>query len=127
VNIPSFGVFLQMLQTNNDVNVLSNPHILIMNNQEGEITVGENLPFPGAMMGSAIGGAAGYTPYLSVNRQDVALKLKLLPSVNEHNVSDWTWNRRSPTSRHRTTTTWGRPHPSGRPRPRWWRATSRRW
>jgi len=86
VNIPSFGVFLQMLQTNNDVNVLSNPHILIMNNQEGEITVGENLPFPGAMMGSAIGGAAGYTPYLSVNRQDVALKLKLLPSVNEHNV-----------------------------------------
>ena len=87
VNIPSFGVFLQLLQTNNDVNVLSNPHILIMNNQEGEITVGENLPFPGAMMGTALtGGAAGYTPYLSVNRQDVALKLKLLPSVNEHNV-----------------------------------------
>jgi general secretion pathway protein D len=86
VNIPSFGVFLQLLQTNNDVNVLSNPHILIMNNQEGEITVGENLPFPGAMMGSAIGGTGGYTPYLSVNRQDVALKLKLLPSVNEHNV-----------------------------------------
>ena len=87
VNIPSFGVFLQILQTNNDVNVLSNPHILIMNNQEGEITVGENLPFPGAMMGTALtGGATGYTPYLSVNRQDVALKLKLLPSVNEHNV-----------------------------------------
>jgi len=86
VNIPSFGVFLQLLQTNNDVNVLSNPHLLIMNNQEGEITVGENLPFPGAMMGSAIGGAGGYTPYMSVNRQDVALKLKLLPSVNEHNV-----------------------------------------
>lgn len=86
VSIPSFGVFLQLLQTNNDVNVLSNPNILIMNNQEGEITVGENLPFPGAMMGSAIGGSAGYTPYMSVNRQDVALKLKLLPSVNEHNL-----------------------------------------
>ena len=87
VNIPSFGVFLQLLQTNNDVNVLSNPHILIMNNQEGEITVGENLPFPGAMMGTALtGGTTGITPYLSVNRQDVALKLKLLPSVNEHNV-----------------------------------------
>ena len=86
VNIPSFGVFLQLLQTNNDVNVLSNPHILIMNNQEGEITVGENLPFPGAMMGTALTGATTVTPYLSVNRQDVALKLKLLPSVNEHNV-----------------------------------------
>jgi general secretion pathway protein D len=86
VNIPSFGVFLQLLQTNNDVNVLSNPHILIMNNQEGEITVGENLPFPGAMMGTALTGGATVAPYLSVNRQDVALKLKLLPSVNEHNV-----------------------------------------
>ena len=86
VNIPSFGVFLKLVQTNNDVNVLSNPHILIMNNQEGEITVGENLPFPGAMMGTALTGAATVTPYLSVNRQDVALKLKLLPSVNEHNV-----------------------------------------
>ncbi len=86
VNIPSFGVFLQAIQSNGDVNVLSNPNILIMNNQEGEITVGDNLPFPGAMMGSAIGGATGYTPYMSVNRQDVALKLKLLPSVNEHNV-----------------------------------------
>jgi general secretion pathway protein D len=86
VNIPSFGVFLQAIQTNGDVNVLSNPNILIMNNQEGEITVGDNLPFPGAMMGSAIGGSTGYTPYMSVNRQDVALKLKLLPSVNQHNV-----------------------------------------
>jgi general secretion pathway protein D len=86
VNIPSFGVFLKLVQTNNDVNVLSNPHILIMNNQEGEITVGENLPFPGAMMGTALTGTATVTPYLSVNRQDVALKLKLLPSVNEHNV-----------------------------------------
>jgi general secretion pathway protein D len=47
INIPSFGVFLQLLQTNNDVNILSNPHILIMNNQEGEISVGEVLPFPG--------------------------------------------------------------------------------
>ena len=27
-----------------------------------------------------------WLPYLSVNRQDVALKLELLPSVNEHNV-----------------------------------------
>jgi general secretion pathway protein D len=37
-------------------------------------------------MGTALTGAATVTPYLSVNRQDVALKLKLLPSVNEHNV-----------------------------------------
>jgi general secretion pathway protein D len=77
------------LQTNNDVNILSNPHILIMNNQEGEISVGEVLPFPGtttAALGASAGGGVGYMPFTSVQRQPVELKLKLLPSVNEHNV-----------------------------------------
>jgi general secretion pathway protein D len=89
INIPSFGVFLQLLQTNNDVNILSSPHILIMNNQEGEISVGEVLPFPGATttaLGSSSSGTASYMPYTSVQRQPVELKLKLTPSVNEHDI-----------------------------------------
>jgi general secretion pathway protein D len=89
ISIPSFGVFLQLLQTNNDVNILSNPHILIMNNQEGEISVGEVLPFPGtttAALGASAGGGVGYMPFTSVQRQPVELKLKLTPSVNEHDI-----------------------------------------
>jgi general secretion pathway protein D len=89
INIPSFGVFLQLLQTNNDVNILSNPHILIMNNQEGEISVGEVLPFPGqttAALGATASGGVGYMPFTSVQRQPVELKLKLIPSVNEHDI-----------------------------------------
>lgn len=89
ISIPSFGVFLQLLQTNNDVNILSSPHILIMNNQDGEISVGEVLPFPGqttAAMGPSASGGVGYMPFTSVQRQPVELKLKLSPSVNEHDV-----------------------------------------
>jgi general secretion pathway protein D len=89
ISIPSFGVFLQLLQTNNDVNILSNPHILIMNNQEGVISVGEVLPFPGtttAALGPTAGGGAGYLPFTSVQRQPVELKLTLTPSVNEHDI-----------------------------------------
>ena len=89
INIPSFGVFLQLLQTNNDVNILSNPHILIMNNQEGEISVGEVLPFPGtttAALGASASGGASYMPFTSIQRQPVELKLKLTPSVNEHDI-----------------------------------------
>jgi general secretion pathway protein D len=89
INIPSFGVFLQLLQTNNDVNILSNPHILIMNNQEGVISVGEVLPFPGtttAALGATTGGGVGYMPFTSVQRQPVELKLTLTPSVNEHDI-----------------------------------------
>ncbi len=94
VQLPSFGVFLKLLQTNNDVNVLSNPHLLITNNTEGEISVGENLPFPGQLLGgfgglgaqAGAGGLGGLLPSVGVQRQDVALKMKLLPSVNEHNM-----------------------------------------
>jgi general secretion pathway protein D len=98
VQLPSFGAFLQLLQTNNDVNVLSNPSLLITNNQEGEISVGENLPFPGQLLGGfggipglggqqqgALGGLGGF-PSVGVQRQDVALKMKLTPSVNDNNM-----------------------------------------
>ncbi|MBC8133844.1 MAG: type II secretion system protein GspD, partial [Deltaproteobacteria bacterium] len=84
--IPAFGVLIRALQQNNDVNVLSTPHLLIMNNEDGEISVGQNLPFQGASVG---GGAAGgllgnfATP---VQRTDVALKMKLTPHVNEHDM-----------------------------------------
>jgi general secretion pathway protein D len=89
INIPSFGVFLQLLQTNNDVNILSNPHLLIMNNEEGEISVGEVLPFPStttAALGPSAASGAGYMPFTSVQRQPVELKLKLTPSVNEDDI-----------------------------------------
>jgi general secretion pathway protein D len=89
INIPSFGLFLQLLQTNNDVNILSRPNILIMNNQEGEISVGEVLPFPStttSAMGASSASASYQQPFTSVQRQPVELKLKLTPSVNESDI-----------------------------------------
>jgi general secretion pathway protein D len=89
INIPSFGVFLQLVQTNNDVNILSQPDLLILNNQEGEISVGEVLPFPNrtamAMAGAA-GSGASVSPFTSVQRQPVELKLKLSPAVSESDL-----------------------------------------
>jgi general secretion pathway protein D len=95
-DIPSFGVMFQALQNNSNVNVLSSPHILTTDNEQAEITVGQNLPFQGAFVGGlgslagAAGGAAGslasYLPTVSVQRQDVALKLKLTPHVNDSDM-----------------------------------------
>jgi len=87
--VPSFGLFLQALQRNNDVNVLSNPYLIITNNEEGELSVGQNIPFPGAFLGGGAGAAGGLTsliPSVSVQRQDVAMRLTLVPSVNEHDL-----------------------------------------
>jgi general secretion pathway protein D len=94
VDIPSFGVLIKALQTNSDVDVLSNPHILIMNNEDGEISVGQKIPFPVSTlgMGGAGAGAAGGLGlglgglFPQVQRENVALEIKLTPHVNEHDV-----------------------------------------
>jgi general secretion pathway protein D len=97
VDIPSFGVLIKALQVNNDVDVLSNPHLLIMNNEDGEISVGSRVPFPvstfGLGGGAAPGGAApipGFgglgSFFPNVQREKVALELKLTPHVNEHDM-----------------------------------------
>src|SRR5262249_13697241 len=92
-SVPAFGVFVQALQNNGDVNVISMPHVLTTDNEKAIIQVGQNLPFPGSLGGfpgvGAVPGAAGATPGTgfgfgtSVQRQDVALKLEITPHVND--------------------------------------------
>ena len=88
-SVPSFGVFLQALQNNGDVNVVSMPHILTTDNEKATIQVGQNLPFPGSLGGFPTAGGTGALPGAtfgfgtSVQRQDVALKLEITPHVND--------------------------------------------
>jgi len=89
-SIPSFGVFVQAIQNNGDVNVVSMPHILTTDNEKASISVGQNLPFPGSLgsfgnFGGVPGaaGAGGVGLGTSVQRQDVALKLDITPHVND--------------------------------------------
>jgi general secretion pathway protein D len=92
--IPSFGVLFQLLQTNNDVNVLSSPHILTTDNVPAEISIGQNIPVASGTgipnLGGAAGaaGAAGLGLSLGqqVQRQDVGLKLKITPHVNDSDM-----------------------------------------
>jgi general secretion pathway protein D len=104
VSIPSFGLVLNALQTSSDVNVLSTPHILTTDNEEAEITVGQNVPFQagvstgGSLAGLAgLGGASsslgalsglsglsglGSMPYGQIQRTNVDLKLTIKPQIN---------------------------------------------
>ncbi|MCC7383575.1 MAG: type II secretion system secretin GspD [Deltaproteobacteria bacterium] len=102
--IPAFGVVLQALQSNNDVNVISTPHLLTMDNEEAEIQVSEKRPFSSglslgnlaglasnALGGGASAGLAGGLSGLSglglgsvnINREDIGLTLKLKPQIND--------------------------------------------
>lgn len=103
--IPAIGVVVQALQSTNDVNIVSTPHLLTLDNEEAEIQVNEKRPFPsgltlgglgglGGLAGAAggLGGAAGQglgglgglgLGSLSFNREDVGLTLKLKPQIND--------------------------------------------
>ena len=60
--IPSYGFLIQALQTNSDVNVLSTPHILTMDNEEAEIVVGKQIPYQAS---SGMGGGLSSLASLS--------------------------------------------------------------
>jgi general secretion pathway protein D len=104
IDIPAFGVVLHALQQSSDVNVLSTPHILTSDNEEAEITVGQNVPFQAGFSPSSLGGGLGTTPgtgtgglnpsligglgglgslFAPITRQNVELKLTVKPQIND--------------------------------------------
>jgi general secretion pathway protein D len=83
-DIPAFGVIIQALQQDSDVNFVAEPHLYTADNQEASIEVGRNVPTPGAVSFNPGGGAGGgFTPFQSIQRQDVSLNVKVTPHVND--------------------------------------------
>ncbi len=83
-DIPAFGVIIQALQQDSDVNFVAEPHMYTADNQEAVIEVGRNVPTPGAVSFNPGGGAGGgFTPFQSIQRQDVSLNVKVTPHVND--------------------------------------------
>ncbi len=85
-SIPSYGILFQALANTSNLDVLSSPHILTTDNEEAEISVGQNIPYQSALVGlpgGAAGGATGsFFPTQSIQRQDVELNLKITPQIN---------------------------------------------
>lgn len=75
----NIGALLHALQTDGNVNVLSTPNILTMDNQKAEIMVGQNVPFLTGQTQNAITGSQ--TLFNSIDRKDVGIKLSLTPQI----------------------------------------------
>ncbi len=75
----SVGALLHALQTDSDVNVLSTPNILTMDNQKAEIMVGQNVPFVTGQTQNATTGSG--TLFNSIERKDVGISLKITPQI----------------------------------------------
>jgi general secretion pathway protein D len=75
-------MMLRALKSDTDVNILSAPQILTLDNKEAEMVVGENVPFLTGTYTQPTGGAAT-NPFTTVQRQDVGLILKVKPQINQ--------------------------------------------
>jgi len=93
-SIPSFGVLFQALATQNNTEVLSAPHIIAIDNEKTEFSVGNNIPyksglsFGGFGLPSTTGGAASPTGSIgqNISRQDLNLSLNVTPHISSQDV-----------------------------------------
>lgn len=82
-DIPAFGVVIQAAQSDNDINLVAEPHLYTADNQEASIEVGRNVPTQGALSFPGGGQGGGLVPVQSIQRQDVTLNVKVTPHVND--------------------------------------------
>ncbi len=81
---------VKMLQTNGKSNLLSTPSLLTTDNTEASMLIGQQVPFKtGSFSGLGGTGTTGTTgggfssPFNTINREDVGLKLEVTPHIND--------------------------------------------
>lgn len=78
----NIGALIQALEQDSEVNILSTPHLLTMDNEEARIVVGEERPFLKSSMTSATG-AATPTITRTYDFKDLGLTLKITPHITQ--------------------------------------------
>ncbi|MCX7096104.1 MAG: type II secretion system secretin GspD [Methylobacter sp.] len=68
----------------NNVNILSTPSLVTMDNEEASMIVGQNIGILSGSFTTATSGASN--PFQTVQRQDVGIKLNVTPQINEGNA-----------------------------------------
>jgi general secretion pathway protein D len=80
--IVNLGFLVRALQTDTNANILATPTLLMLDNEEAAIIIGENVPFITGQYALS-GGATTPTPFQTVERQDVGLTLRVKPQISE--------------------------------------------
>lgn len=83
----SFALLLRALKGDGDTNVLSTPTLTTLDNEEAEISVGQEVPFlTGSFANTGVSSASGaVNPFQTIERKDVGLTLGITPQINEGN------------------------------------------
>ena len=78
--VPAQVALFQALASDTDLNVLSAPTLLTMDNEQAEILVGKNVPF---VTGRGVDVSSVSNVFTTIERRDVGIKLKLTPQVTD--------------------------------------------
>jgi general secretion pathway protein D len=76
------GLF-QALQTNSDVNILSTPSLVTLDNHEARILVGTNIPIETGTYSTASTSSSSASAFNTYDRQDVGIMLDVRPQINQ--------------------------------------------
>ena len=76
-----YASLINFFQSNTDANVLSTPSLLTTDNNEAEISIGQNVPFVTGSFTTTTGDATN--PFQTIQREDVGISLKVTPQINE--------------------------------------------
>jgi len=78
--IPAVTAVLRAAQSLTNVNILSSPHLLTLDNKEAEIVVGENVPFITSQSRDSTNLANVIN---TIERKDVGITLRITPHIHE--------------------------------------------
>lgn len=78
---PNIGALVRLFQADSNINVLSTPNILTLDNQEAKIIVGQNVPFI-----TGVSQTTGGNVQATIERKDVGIQLRITPHTTESDL-----------------------------------------
>jgi len=78
----SLRALVQTIAGDTDTNILSTPSLLTLDNEKATIHVGQNVPFVTGQYTTTSGDTSS-SPFQTIERHDVGLKLTVTPQINE--------------------------------------------
>ena len=92
-SIPSYGILFQALATQDNTDILSAPHVIAIDNEKAEFSVGNNIPYKAGLSfgGFGVPGATGATAPTgsigqNIQRENLNLTLNVTPHISSQDV-----------------------------------------
>ncbi|PCE25259.1 type II secretion system protein GspD [Paraburkholderia acidicola] len=85
LGVQGLGALLQALSQSSDVNVLSTPNLVTLDNEEAKIVVGQNVPITTGSYSNLTSGSTA-SAFNTVDRVDVGLTLDIKPQITDGGI-----------------------------------------